>query len=492
MAASQAGDILAVDVGTSSVKAVVFDPEGRRCALARATYRNEVDATGKCEQDPARWWRAVKTSVRRIGAQIEPGRIRALAITALRAAIVPVDSQYRPLGPALLAHDLRAAGKEAELTEKFGDRVYRKTGLRSSDYFSLPRMLWLRERMPAVQHWMGAQDYLVHRLCGEYVTDHSQAGRTLLFHVTDLRWDPELLAYAGIDIAGLPRAVPAGTVAGRLLPRAAAELGLPRVDVVLAGADQACASVGLGGVRGDIVTANHGSGCFVLTARTAPVLDPGERFLCSPHAWTGLWACEAAMLSTGRQLEQWRSLLGVTGRELSGLDRLSPPGSHGVVSIPHMSGATAPWWRRDARGAFLGLSIGQSKHDLVRALIEGLVFDLAANLDLIGKPAELRVAGGLTRSDAFNRIQADICGVPVVQSTESEATALGAAIVGAAAAGIHPDIQSASAAMVQVDEASRRQPDPGIHAFYREARRRYERLVALVHDEGKRVGQPES
>lgn len=487
MAACRSADhILALDVGTSSTKAVVFDPQGRRCAFARVAYRNDIDASGRCEQNPARWWQAVKTSVLRIVPQIEPEKIRAITITTLRAAVLAVDLDGKPLAPAVLAHDLRAAGKEQELLERFGDRVYRKTGLRCSDYFSLPRMLWLRARIPEAggsTRWLGAQDYLVHKLCGEYVTDFSQAGRTLLLNAADLRWDPELLDYARIDAASLPRLVPAGTVVGKVRPRVASKLGIPALDVVLGGGDQACASLGLAGIRNDIVTANHGSGCFVLTARMEPVLDPQQRFLCSPHAWAGHWACEAAMLSTGRQLEEWKRLVGISEHDLRDLDRLSPPGSHGVICVPHMAGATAPYWRRDARGAFLGLRIGQSKQDILRALVEGLLFDLAENLDIIGQPRELRVAGGLAQVDAINQMQADICGLPVVRATETGATALGAAIVGAAATGVHPDIQSASAAMVQLDEASRRLPDPQVHLFYSEARRRYERLVRLVHDQ---------
>ncbi len=480
---------MALDVGTSSTKALVFNAAGRRLAFTRADYQNDIDAGGKCEQDPATWWRAAKASIRRIVTQVDPQKIRAVVITSLRAAVIAANSRGKPLAPALLAHDLRARGKENKLSEQLGEIVFRKTGLRPSDYFSLPRMLWLRERIPQPARWYGAQDYLISRLCGEYVTDYSQAGRTLLFNTTDLRWDPELLEYAQIDVTALPRLVPPGTVAGKIRAAIASDLAIPTVDVVLGGADQACASLGLGGICGDVVTANHGSGCFVLTARTEPVLDPQQRFLCSPHAWAGYWACEAAMLSTGRQLAQWRHLVGLSDHELDSLDKLSPPGSNGVICVPHMAGATAPYWRRDARGAFLGLRIGQSKYDIVRALIEGLLFDLSENLNVFGKPRELRVAGRLAQVDAFNQIQAHICGLPVLRAEEPEATALGAAVVAAVATGIYPRIEEATRAMVRLDESSRRSPDPQIRAFYAEARQYYQRLVRLVHDESAPLEQ---
>lgn len=483
MAARSADHFLVLDVGTSSTKALVFNAEGQRVAFARAGYQNDVDATGKCEQHPVRWWRAAKAVVRRIVTQIDPLKVRAIVVTTLRAAVLAMDSRDTPLAPALLAHDLRARSQGDQLSEQLGDLVFYKTGLRSSDYFSLPRMLWLRERIPQTAHWIGAQDYLVHRLCGEYLTDYSQAGRTLLFNVTDLRWDHELLEYAQIDLKTLPRAVPAGAVVGAMRAAVASELAIPAVDIVLGGADQACASLGLGGIRNDIVTANHGSGCFLVSARTGPVFEPQQRFLCSPHAWTEHWACEAAMLSTGRQLDQWQHLVGLPKHKLAGLDKLSPPGSNGVMCIPHMGGATAPYWRRDARGGFLGLCLGQSKHDLVRALIEGLLFDVAENLDAFGQLGELRVAGGLAQVDAFNQMQAHICGLPVVRAVEPEATALGAAIVAAVATGIYSDIQAASGAMVKLDDSSRRWPDPQIRDFYMKVRQRYRRLVRLVHEE---------
>lgn len=488
---SSADLILALDVGTSATKAAIFDPQGNLLALARTGYRNQTDPSGKCEQNPEQWWRAAQASIRLACAEVDAQRIRAIAVTALRAVVLPVDRERRPIGHAVLAHDLRAAAEAERMTAHFGAAaIYRRTGLRPSDYFSAPRMIWLRNRLGKragrIEMWLGAQEYLIHKLCGETVVDPSQAGRTQLLDVHTLQWDGRFCAYAGVPEEMLPRLVPAASVVGRVDARMAAALSLPQVEVVAAGADQACAALALGGLQSEVVTANHGTGCFLLASRTRPVLDRERRFLCSPHAWRGFWAVEAPMLAAGRQVDDWRRLTHTAMREMDELDRRSPPGSHGIVCVPHMCGTTAPYWNREARGAFCGLRAGQTRHDLMRAMVEGLLFDLAHNLEILGRPRELRVAGGLARCDWFNQLQADICDLPVVRAAQPEATALGAAIAGAVATGVHRDFAGAFAAMARLDEASRKLPGASSREFYRALRPHYDDLVKLIHAKSDR------
>ena len=454
------GDLVAaVDVGTTGCKVVLFDRKGRRAGYGYTRCEPTYRPGGEVEQAPGTWWRAVVRAAGEAMAGVPPDRVAAVALTSQRASVIPVDARGRTLGPALMWQDKRAAALCDELRRTLDPRrVYRRTGLRVDPYFSLARILWLRRVRTRVfdraAKVVGVFDLVLHRLTGQFVTDHSQASRTLLFDVHARRWHRPLLDRFDIPLDKLPRVVPPGSVVGPLCRTAATRLGLrPGTPVVAGGGDQPCSALGMGAAGANDCSINTGTGSFLLACQTRVVLDPKRRYLCSAHVLPGCWAMEAGLLATGRVVDWYaRRFLDTGGAEaLSRMARRTRPGADGLVAAPHLVGAAAPHWDPLARGAVWGLGLHHRPEDVLRALVESICFELRANLDVFAqsgvRPSQVWVSGGLARSGVFNQMQADVFDLPVVRAREQETAALGAAIVGAVAIGWYGDLSRAARAM---------------------------------------------
>ncbi|BDG62056.1 FGGY-family carbohydrate kinase [Caldinitratiruptor microaerophilus] len=496
--------ILAVDVGTTGTRAMLFDLEGRPHGMAYREYRSHFLTPSVIDHDPQTWLDAVDAAVPEVlRSTATPGEaIVAIAVTSQRATILPVDAAGQPLSPAILWQDKRTLEQCRQIEATVGPQeVYARTGLRIDPYFSLPKLLWFRQVRPEVyrqaHRFLTVHDFVVHHLTGEFVTEWTQASRTMLFQVDHFRWDEELAGRLGIDIERMPRALPPGSVAGTLTRQAAERLGLPAsVPVVMAGGDQQCAALGLGVTRPGLAKVTTGTGSFVVAPVNRPYRDPQARVLCSASAVAGGWILEAGIFTSGSVYRWVRDELSVaetTAGATLGLDPYdllnleaarAAPGAGGLVVIPHFAGSAAPYWNPLARGVIFNLALGHRRADLIRAVLEGIALEVGKNLAIIEALVEagdagsglreIRVSGGAVRSDLFNQIQADVYGRRVVPGKLEQATALGAAILAAAAVGAYPDVQTAAGAMSTVDPSRAREPDLRRHAIYQE--------IAALHD----------
>jgi sugar (pentulose or hexulose) kinase len=472
--------IVAVDAGTSALRVVAFDPEGRR--LAHFSRRNEIhrEVDGTAEADPASWTAAVADGLREVAAELAGSHeVAAISVTSQRASVVAVDAAGEPVHPALLWRDRRGDDAAGFLSEEVGkERVYERTGLRVDSYFTAPKLIWLARTHPeaaaAARWYLSVQDYLVHQLTGEVGTDWTQASRTLLFDIEHRSWDPELIEASGIDPERLPPASAPGSSASGLLPGLAAAAGLPAgIPVVRAGGDQQCGLVGLGVVAAGAAGVTVSSGSFVLAPVARPRRDRFRRILCSPAAVPDQWVLEAGS-QTAMSTVGW--LLSTLGRadpeiEVEAALAESPPGARDVVVLPHFNGIAAPYWDPRARGAILNLTEAHGPADLLRADLEGIAIDVRRNLGVLGPLlddplTELRAGGGGARSDRFVQMQADVYGLDLVPAAEPEAAALGAAVQAAIATGLHADHEAAVAAMVHPDEGRRAAPRAELAGLY--------------------------
>ena len=456
------GDLVAsIDVGTTGCKVVLFDRKGRRAGIGYTRSQPTYGPAGQVEQAPSAWWRAVIRSAKAALRGVDPDRVGAVALTSQRASVIAVDAQGRPLAPALMWQDKRAVALCDDLRATLNEaRVYQRTGLRVDPYFSLARILWLRRHQPRVfdraTKILGVFDLVLHRLTGTFVTDQSQASRTLLFDVQARRWHRPMLRRFDIPPDKLARVVAPGTIVGVLCRSAATRLGLRRaIPVVAGGGDQPCSALGMGAALPNDCSINTGTGSFLLACQDRVVLDPKRRFLSSAHVLPGCWAMEAGLLATGLVVDWYaREFMHTTGAEaLDRIARRTQPGASGLVALPHLAGAAAPHWESRARGAVWGLGLHHRPEDVLRALVESICFELRTNLDVFAesgvRPTEVRVSGGLARSRLFNQMQADVYGLPVVRVRESETAALGAAILAAVALGWYDDPHRAAAAMTR-------------------------------------------
>jgi len=391
--------------------------------------------------------------------------------------------------------DKRAAG-ECDAASAAADpmELYRLTGLRLDPYFSAPKMAWLRreegEVYRAAHKLLGVQDYVAWLLTGAFATDHTQASRTYLMDLARFRWDEGLLELWGVDPAKLPELLPPGSVVGPLAGRVRELLGLPGgLPVVLAGGDQQCAALALGVTEPGEAVINSGTGSFLLAHAERPAFHPEAKTLCSAAAIPGRWVAEAGLLTSGLLYDWMRERL------FSGPDRgaalaameaeasASPPGSNGLILLPHWKGAAAPHWNPRARGAVIGLGAETTLGDLARAVFEGIALETAENArnleSLVGRFRAVALAGGMSESELYNRIQASCLGRPVLRVENREATATGALMSALVAIGAAPDYESAHRALAPA-VVGRLEPDPSEERLYAALGDRRARLYEAV------------
>ncbi len=496
--------VVAIDVGTSGVRSMVSDTEGRVVARGYEEFKSEYPHPSWVEQDADAWWRTACSTLKRCLSSegVSPERVAAVSVTNQRETIVPVEEDGSPLRRAIVWQDRRTVAECQWLREHVTpETIYSVTGLTVDPYFSAPKLLWLKTHEPdvfrAAHKFLLVHDFVVHRLCGEYVTDYSNASRTMLFDIARGQWSETLLGQMGITPELLPRAVPSGTQVGEVGPDAARETGLATgTPVVAGGGDQQCAALGVGVVRPGSVKATTGTGTFLLAFSQSVRLDPGRRLLCSRHVVPDTFVVEASMFTTGAALRWFRDNLAPKECEqarqeasdpydlLMELAATAPPGAGGVLHIPHFVGAGAPHWNPHARAVFAGIALGHSRAHLLRAVLEGVAMEIRTNVEVmrsIGIPVrELRVTGGAARSRFWMQVQSNVLGVPIVRTALEEATSLGAAVLACIGAGIFQSAVEAVDRMVR--PADTLAPDPEERDLYDTLFARYSALYRALSD----------
>jgi glycerol kinase len=405
---------------------------------------------------------------------LAPERVIGISVTNQRETLVPIGEDGSPLHNAIVWQDRRTVPQcdwiEKELSQ---DAVYSITGLTVDPYFSAPKILWVKQNEESVfknaHKFLLVHDYLIYRLSDEFVTDYSNASRTMLFDLRQAVWSARILNGLGIPKEKLPKTAESGTKVGELTSKAADETGLKEgTPVVTGGGDQQCAALGVGVVREGMLKATTGTGTFILAHSKTVRLDPGLRVLCSRHVVPDSFVVEASMFTTGSALKWFRDNLGSEERTIAddrGVDTYDviteeankiPAGSEGVVHIPHFVGAGAPNWNPHSRGIFAGLALGHTRAHIIRAILEGVSYEIRTNVEVmreLGLPCqEVRVTGGAARSETWMQIQADILRMPVIRTQMEEATAVGAAILAYKGVGVFKSVAQAAEEMVQTRE----------------------------------------
>ncbi|HKZ92008.1 MAG TPA: xylulokinase [Candidatus Limnocylindrales bacterium] len=470
--------IVAHDLGTSGDKASLHDAHGRLLAAHTEPYPTDFGAGGKAEQDPADWWTAFCRASRALLAETgaRPDEVACVAMSGQMMGVVLVDDRDEAIRPALIWADTRAQQEAGALAERVGaERGYELLGHPIDATYSLPKMMWLRDREP--ESWakttaiLLAKDYLTLRLTGRRCIDPSDATGTNAWDQAAGRWSAEMLAAAQIDPGILPEALPSATVAGGIRPAAATASGLREgTPVVVGGGDGACAALGAGLISGDPAgNATIGSSAWISIASDRPLRDPQMRVVTFDHVIPGRYVPLGAMQAAGAALDWVAITLGAPAR--GGLSALVEAAGaveaarEGLFFLPYLLGERAPLWDARVRGTFVGLSRHHHPEHLVRAALEGVAFNLYGTflaLSSIGGAIEaIDAVGGGARSDVWLRIMADTWGLPVRRRTiVDEANSLGAAVVGGMAVGLIDD-WSAARSLSSIESTF--EPDPARH-----------------------------
>ena len=446
--------ILALDQGTTSSRAILFDREGAIAAVAQKEFQQIFPRPGWVEHDADDIWATQSAvAVEALGrARADASDVAAIGITNQRETTIVWDRETgRPVCNAIVWQDRRTA--------EFCDRlkaeghlpgIAERTGLIIDAYFSGSKIAWILDNVPGVRTRAMAgrlafgtvDSWLVWNLTGGkvHLTDVTNASRTMLFNIHTLTWDDELLRLLGVPRSMLPDVRSSSEVYGHV----SADLGLAELPIAGIAGDQQAALFGQMCVSPGLTKNTYGTGCFLLqNTGTSPVASTNQ--LVSTIAWqiNGVteYALEGSVFIGGAVVQWLRDGLGIIQRS-SDVERLaaSVPNTDGVYLVPAFAGLGAPHWDPYARGLIIGMTRGTTAAHIARAAVESIAYQVGDLLDAVqrdaGLPlAELRVDGGAASNDMLMQFQADLLGVPVVRPAVTETTALGAAYLAGLAVG---------------------------------------------------------
>ncbi len=455
--------ILALDQGTTSSRAIVFDQRGEIVALAQKEFRQIFPQPGWVEHDADEIWTSqISVAHEALAiARLSAKDVAAIGIANQRETTLLWDrATGKPVANAIVWQDRRTALMCEQLSARgHADSIQQKTGLVIDAYFSATKLAWLLEHVPDCRRRAEAGElafgtidtWLAWKLSGGalHITDASNASRTMLFNIERGEWDEDLLAVFNVPRALLPDVKPSSAIYGTT----DSELFSASIPIAGIAGDQQAALFGQMCLTPGMAKNTYGTGCFML-------LNTGEKAVASTQkllttvAWNlngrTRYALEGSVFVAGAIVQWLRDGLGIirTSADVEAL-ALSVPNNGGVYLVPALTGLGAPHWDPHARGAIFGLTRGSSAAHLARAALEGIAHQVADVLDAMQNDAavkltELRVDGGASQNNLLMQFQADLLGVPVIRPRVTETTALGAAYLAGLAAGFWRSIDEIS------------------------------------------------
>lgn len=438
--------ILSLDQGTTSSRAILFEKSGRVAAVAQREFPQHFPKPGWVEHSPEDIWESQFGVIREVMDKgwFSPKDVGAIGITNQRETVVIWDRKTgKPIAPAIVWQDRRTAPLCDAIRAKGGDKeIRKKTGLVLDSYFSATKVAWIldhvksaRARARAGDLAMGTIDsWLVWNLTGGRVhaTDPTNASRTMLYNIHSLMWDESLLSLFGIPASLLPEVRPSSGYFGET------QLFGGSIPITGIAGDQQAALFGQACMKPGMVKNTYGTGCFMLMNTGVKPIN-SKNHLLTTIAWQigekTEYALEGSIFIAGAVVQWLRDGLGIikSSAEVEDLAK-KVPDNGGVYLVPAFTGLGAPHWDSYARGTLVGLTRGANSSHIARAALEGIahqVVDVLKSMEADAgiKLKELRVDGGASRNNLLMQIQADLLGVPVVRSRETETTALGAAFL---------------------------------------------------------------
>jgi ribulokinase len=491
--------LIGIDIGTQSTKALLVTREGTIVAQHAQRYQPDTPRPLWAEQWPAVWFDAVLACIAACvaaarGQGVNPADIRALAISSLYGGSgIPVDSALQPLHPCLIWMDRRATREVDWVNANVNvARLREITGNGVDSYYGFTKMLWLRNARPDVwaktRYFLPPNAYVIHQLTGEIAIDHSSAGN--IGGVYDMKrraWSDEALGMLGVPATMMPqRLVESSEVVGGLLSQWSDRLGLPAgTPIVAGGVDAAVATFAAGVTQpGHHVAMIGTSMCWgYLVDTTRDALDASHGLVSMPHVFDGARETYVfgGAITAGASVTWFREQFGSTDllaareaghgdahRVLEDAAAGVPAGADGLVFLPYLMGERSPIWDAKASGAFVGLSLFHTRAHVYRAVLEGVAFALAHNIETGARgarelDARLIVVGGAAHSDLWMQIIADVTGYPVVTIEQEVEAALGAALLAGLGAGVVTP-QAAERGWITLRERAR--PDATRHDVY--------------------------
>jgi xylulokinase len=488
--------LLAIDMGSSSCKAVVFALNGRVLAQASQSYTPNIPQPSWAEMQPEIFWRAFSHVTQVLAQDVKDDPIEALGISSHAETVIAVDEDNRPVSPAILNMDNRSIPQAAWLKKAIDPRcIFEITGLSVHPMYPVPKILWMREHQPEIFRracqFLAVPSYLLARLGLPVCVDYSLASRFLAFDVRRKSWSGEILAACDLSADRLPEPAPAGTVAGHLSSYAASDLGLqPGTPVVLGGHDQPSAALGMGVIDSGRVSASLGTYECLLAASEQPAINDSA-YAANLNTYCHVVPARYVTLAyfpAGIMLDWFLHLFQDVSRAenfsldsvYAALEVAAPTETSGLLITPHLLGTCNPDFDPEASGVISGLRPATSAAHIYKGILEGIACEFASMAELLqrvtGPFHDVYITGGGCRSSLGLQLRAAISDCHLHRIRGSEAVCLGTAILAGVGAGKYPGFSQAITQLVSVADTVT--PDPQIALRYGDQLRRYRLLYS--------------
>lgn len=475
--------VIGIDLGTSSVKALLLNMSGRVLANQEVAYPLYSPRPGWAEQDPDEWWRATQQALSQLSKNINDlnAIVIGIGLSGQMNGAVLLDEKFQSIRPAIIWADARTVAQCETINSRINrEKLTSITGKIAVTGYTAPKLLWVRENEPEnfrrVRHILLPKDFIRLRLSGELATDYSDASNTLLFDIHKGKWSPEILELLELAEEYLPKPVPSMTIIGKLTPIVAQSTGLqPNIPIIAGAGDSSAEAVGSGLVDEGPVLSVIGTAGNISATSHQTVIDPLGRIHTGSHVTEQLWILTGVQQAAGlsvrwlvKNLNMYREI-SIDGLAKDPYDVMIEqastvsPGSEGLVYLPYLTGERTPHLDPLARGVFFGIDIRHNQAHFARAVFEGVAFAQREALDLLvnlGVPTDyLIAAGGGGRSPLWRQILANISNLPVMTSSNEHSAAYGAALLAATSVGAFGNLEEACRVSVKLSLCATPQPE---------------------------------
>lgn len=492
--------LLGLDIGTSRCKATIIDDAGNCLAQAYQEYSLISLQPGWQELDPEQVWMSVRQVIAQALNGYQFDAIKAIGVSSFGEAVIAIDREGNTLCNSMIYIDCRGQLEAEYLKAQLGnEKVLGITGTTIQPMYSICKIMWLKKNKPEVYQktwkFLLFADFILYKLGAKPFANFSLAARTMAFDIIKKQWSPEILDCAGVEVEKFGEPMQSGMIVGQIAKQIATKLNLSSGILLVAGGhDQPCAALGAGVIHNNLAVDGLGTTECITPAFDHPILSEAmarNYFACVPHVIPDMYVTYAFTFTSGSVLQwycdNWGRIyqdeaarLGLNVYDFMIDQATKEPSS--VFVLPHFAGAATPYMNTAAQGAIIGLNINTKPADIIKAIIEGLTFEIMINVERLKEAGvhvdELMTVGGLAKSDIFLQLKADMMGKKVTTLNVSEAGTLGVAILAGTASGVYQNLEDAVAKLVRKNKTY--YPDDRLHEQYLDKFETYKKIYPAI------------
>lgn len=506
--------VIGIDAGTTSMKGMILDSEGLVVTTAKEEYLLDHGPGDRCELDPDIYWRITCKIIKEmiIASGIEPNSITGVSFSSQGETVIPVDECGKPLRKAIVWMDNRSHQEAEEIKAFFGEqKIMDITGQPEVvATWTATRISWLRKNEPELFHrvykYLLVEDFLIFQMTGKYCTEHSIVSSSLYFDIRKKQWWGEMLAFLGITDNHLPRLLPSGSIVGKITEEASNATGLgENVACVTGSYDHAAGAIGSGNTKSGDVTLTIGASMAMCVAMDDATSDLSIKLPCHAHSIEGRYFLQPYAQTAGMVLKWFKDSFCQEETRIardSGADVYDliveqagkvPPGSDGLLMLPHLMGTGSPEFNPSATGVFANIRMGVSREHFIRAILESVCVMVRHNLETMKNHGielnRIFALGGASKSNRWMQILSDVTGLPVTTLKVNENSVMGACIIAAVATGMFDNYDKACEKSIGRDSSFT--PNAENHLLYDRLYRNYTLLYDSMNNFWGKTGANE-